>query len=169
MRAYLCGAIDHAGQGGVEWRDKITPLLEKMGVIVLNPLNKPIPGHLEDQQSRNVRRENQLKGDFDSVIAESETRLVDLRMVDISDFIVCYLDMEQRPFGTIEEIVTANREKKAILVWTAQGKKSTSPWLFWMLKSTETIFDTFQEMVDYLEGINNGTVEPGKRWVFFRL
>ena len=41
-RAYLAGPIDHADDDGVVWRQKITPLLESLGVMVLDPTDKPV-------------------------------------------------------------------------------------------------------------------------------
>ena len=38
QRVYLAGAMDRVQDRGAGWRDKITPFLEDMGVIVFNPL-----------------------------------------------------------------------------------------------------------------------------------
>ena len=32
---------------------------------------------------------------------------MDLRMVDVSDFVIVYLDMDARPFGTIHELINS--------------------------------------------------------------
>lgn len=52
MRTYLCGAMDRVPDGGVGWRDSITPFLEDKGIVVLNPCDKPIEVGIEDSQTR---------------------------------------------------------------------------------------------------------------------
>ena len=52
MRTYLAGAMDRVPDGGAGWRDKITPLLERMGVVVLNPCDKPSEIGKEDEGTR---------------------------------------------------------------------------------------------------------------------
>ena len=52
MRTYLAGAMDRVPDGGAGWRDKITPLLKKMGVVVLNPCDKPSEIGKEDEGTR---------------------------------------------------------------------------------------------------------------------
>lgn len=42
-------------------------------------------------------------------------RSVDLRLVDISDFMIVNLDLETHPCGTLEEIFWANRQKSRYL------------------------------------------------------
>ena len=37
MTAYLCGAMDRVEDGGVKWRNYITPKLQELGVGVLDP------------------------------------------------------------------------------------------------------------------------------------
>ena len=59
MRTYLAGAMDRVPDGGTGWRDKITPLLERMGVIVLNPCDKPSEVGKEDKDTReNIEKLN---------------------------------------------------------------------------------------------------------------
>ena len=41
-KTYLVGAMDRVLDGGVEWREKLTPRLHNLGVIVYNPCDKPI-------------------------------------------------------------------------------------------------------------------------------
>ena len=43
-------------------------------------------------------------------------RSVDLRLVDISDFLIVSLDLNTHPCGTYEEIFLANRQKKPIII-----------------------------------------------------
>jgi hypothetical protein len=52
MRTYLAGAMDRVADGGVGWRNRISPILKSMGVTVLNPCDKPVEVGLEDESTR---------------------------------------------------------------------------------------------------------------------
>ena len=41
QRVYLAGAMDRVVDRGTGWRDDITPFLEKLDIIVFNPISKP--------------------------------------------------------------------------------------------------------------------------------
>ena len=69
--------------------------------------------------------------------------------------------------GSYEEIATANRQKKPILVWCEQGKMEAPNWLFFMLPH-EHIFSSLDQMVNYLNQVNETkNTENLKRWFFF--
>jgi hypothetical protein len=74
--------------------------------------------------------------------------------------------MDAKPFGTIEEITLANRQKKPIIVFVEGGKKNTPDWLVWMIRHA-TIFDSMGDAMVYLRGIDSGELVPGKRWLLF--
>lgn len=163
---YECGPIDFAKDDGYGWRNQITPVLQSMGIKVLNPLDKPIIGHLEDPLTREQRRERQLAGDFEYIFNQRDVRAIDLRMVDHCDFLLVYFDPNDRPFGTIEELTWANRLKRPIIVVTPGGPYTCSPWLIWAI-GWKTIFSNFEDAITYIKGIDDGTIEGGKRWIFF--
>jgi nucleoside 2-deoxyribosyltransferase len=105
-----------------------------------------------------------------------EIRNVDLRMVDISDFIIANIDLDVHACGTYEEITTANRQKKPIIVRMKQGKSETPDWLLGMLGSShDMIFNTWEQITDYLKSINGCSESSVQnlnhhgRWVFFDL
>ena len=98
MRTYLVGAMDRVEDGGVEWRGRLEPELNKLGVVVFNPCNKAIPVAIEDKASRSRRQKYKSAGSYNLAVNEmKEIRNVDLRMVDISDFIIVNLIM--RSYG----------------------------------------------------------------------
>jgi len=164
-RVYLVGAMDRAPDGGKGWREEITPPLQEMGIHVLSPCKKPIDIGLESEDGRKKRKEHKRKGEWDELAKYKTIRSVDLRMVDISDFIIVALNMEEHPFGTIEEIVTANRQKKVILVWAVNGKAEAPDWLFWMIPH-KFIFDKLEDLLKYVKDVDSGNRED-KRWVIF--
>jgi hypothetical protein len=169
MRTYLVGAMDRVPDCGIEWRQRIGGLLRKMGVTVIDPCNKPIDGVIENEDTRNIIDSYKETGQFDKIKPEfGIIRNADLRCVDISDFIIAYIDIDIHACGTYEEIVTANRQKKPVLVWCKQGKRHAPNWLFFMLPH-EHIFNSLSEILGYLDEINNEQdVSKLKRWFFFK-
>jgi len=95
MKTYLVGAMDRLPDAGAGWRSDITPFLEGRGVSVLNPCKKPIDVGVEDDHARNLVSMYKKTGQFDKIRKEfGVIRTVDLRCVDISDFIIANIDVD---------------------------------------------------------------------------
>jgi len=170
-RTYLIGAMDRVKDGGTTWRNMITPVLHKLGVIVFDPCKKPTFGKgIEDDKIRAEINDLKRAGKYDEVDQlVRPTRVIDLRMVDISDFIVCNIDMSVHACGTYEELFLANREKKPIIVHCEQGKSACSNWLFGTIPH-EHIFGNWSDLVLYLNDIAYGIdTRLFNRWTFFDL
>lgn len=160
--------MDRVADGGVTWRREITPLLNAMGVVVLDPCNKPFEGAVEDDQGRSRRRELKKAGKYGATAKIiKEIRTMDLRMVDISDFLVVCIDVSVHACGTYEEITTANRQKKPVLIWCVQGKSDAPDWLFGMLPH-QHIFGTMGALMEYLRRVDGAAESPRtyRRWYF---
>lgn len=170
QRVYLAGAMDRVKDRGAGWRAKITPFLENMGVIVFNPLNKPGTMGLEDDEAYKTKKEFKEKKDYDSLSNLMKTiRSIDLRLVDISDFIIVNLDLNTHPCGTLEEIFLANRSKKPIIVHIEQGKQNAPDWLFGTMPH-KMFFSNWDEVESYLNHINlDENINDENRWRFFNL
>lgn len=168
QRVYLAGAMDRVADRGAGWRDKITPFLLEMGIVVFNPLNKPTDTGLEDQDSHVIKNKLKSQRRFDELSSMMKTiRSVDLRMVDISDFLIVNLNIDIHPCGTYEEIFTANRQKKPIVIHIEQGKDHTPDWLFGTIPH-QMIFSDWEEIYGYLNHINSSeNIDHYKRWYFF--
>jgi nucleoside 2-deoxyribosyltransferase len=168
QRVYLAGAMDRVEDRGAGWRDLITPFLQEMGVVVFNPLNKPTHTGLEDQDSHIIKTKLKFQKRYDELSSMMKIiRSVDLRLVDISDFLVVNLNLDIHPCGTYEEIFTANRQKKPILIHVEQGKEHAPDWLFGTIPH-QMIFSNWQELQSYLIHINSSeNIDHHKRWYFF--
>ena len=169
--AYLCGPIDRCPDDGRGWRDDITPKLKKMGVVVLNPLDKPSVGvALEDKENREARKKAKGEEGFDEVASlMKEIRNIDLRMVDLSSFLIVYLDLNVYPTGIMEELFLANHQKKPVLIMCKQGKSKVPDWLFGAIPH-ETFFSSWESLLNYLRGVDKGEViDHTDRWRFFDL
>jgi len=167
QRVYLAGAMDRVPDRGYGWRDSITPFLDSLGIVVFNPLKKPTSVGSEDAETQKYKRQLKSEKKYDDLSAVMKTiRSVDLRLVDISDFLIVNLDLDVHPCGTYEEIFWANRQKKPILIHMVQGKQSAPDWLFGTIPH-DMIFSTWDEIKIYLNNINTeSNINTHKRWYF---
>lgn len=170
QRCYLAGAMDRVPDRGKTWRQYITPFLQSIGVTVLDPLRKPTNLGLENDDTVHYKLKLKKEKNYDELSKlMKEIRAVDLRMVDISDFLVVNLNIETHPCGTLEEIFWANRQKKPILIHIEQGKENTPDWLFGTIPH-EFMFSSWTELEQYLLYINSSGASMNlNRWCFFEI
>ena len=168
QRVYLAGAIDRVVDRGVGWRDNISPFLNTLGIHINNPLKKSGQLGIENENTYLERQQLKIHKNFD-ILSDwmKEIRRVDLRLVDISDFLIVNLDLDTHPCGTYEEIFWANRQKKPIIIHLEQGKQFAPDWLFGTIPH-QMIFSNWDEIKSYLNHINvSENIETHKRWYFF--
>ena len=165
QRVYLAGAMDRVHDRGSGWRDKITPFFESLGIVVFNPIKKPLNIGIEDEDTHITKKILKENHDYDELSNLMKTiRAVDLRLVDISDFLVVNLDLDIHPCGTYEEIFWANRQKKPILVHIEQGKQCAPDWLFGTIPH-QMIFSSWEYLQTYITDINNSkNINTYNRW-----
>jgi nucleoside 2-deoxyribosyltransferase len=170
QRVYLAGAMDRVPDRGATWRDNITPFLTNMGVVVFNPITKPTTIGMEDSESHATKTKLKSMERYDELSEMMKTiRRVDLRLVDISDFLIVNLNINTHPCGTLEEIFWANRQKKPIIIHVEQGKKHTPDWLFGTIPH-QMIFSSWEEIKEYLVHIDSAeNFDHYKRWYFFNI
>tara|TARA_R100000406_G_C3100092_1_gene121724 strand:+ start:270 stop:902 length:633 start_codon:yes stop_codon:yes gene_type:complete len=169
-RCYLAGPIDNADDDGVAWRVKFTEILKRFGVIALDPTNKPTSqckyneiGDEKDLIEKLVALE---RWDELREMAK-EIVLVDLRMVEVSDFLVAYVNTDISMCGTWDEIFESLRQRKPTYVVVEGGKAKMPMWLRGKLNHN-FCFASFEELEAYLDALHKGVVEPDyTRWVFF--
>ncbi len=168
QRVYLAGAMDRVADRGKGWRETITPFLQEMGLKVFNPLIKPCETGVEDDQTAELKKQLKLEKKYDDLSKMMKIiRGVDLRLVDISDFLIVNLDLDIHPCGTYEEIFLANREKKPIIIHMVQGKENAPDWLFGTIPH-DMIFNTWDEIKIYLRYISaSNSINSHNRWYFF--
>lgn len=165
---YLVGAMDRTTDNGEGWRNNITPFLEDLGIIVLNPCNKPIDIGLENIETRQYRQSLKDTKNWQKLSEEMKLlRIVDLRMTDRSDMIIVNLDTSIHACGTYEEIFWANRMKKPILIHCEQGIQGLPDWLFGVLPY-QFFFDSWKDLKTYILDVHTKEkVKHYKRWIFF--
>jgi hypothetical protein len=160
--------MDRTRDNGEGWRKMLRKELGDLGIHWLDPTRKPIDIGREDDASRARRRVAKASGDFLAVGKEMyAVRRVDLRMVDICDWMPVNIDIEIHATGTYEELFLANREKKPILVHVEQGKRKCPDWLFGTIPEHH-IFGNWKDLVSYVRHIaHDEIIRPEKRWYFF--
>lgn len=169
--AYLSGSMDHPNaKGGIEWRERITPILQSMGIGVFNPCNKPIlyTKYPENDEMRTMVKDHKENGRWNEVRAYYKQIVSeDLRGIDKCDFLLTYLDIYQHPAGTWNEIYLAAEQRKPILIVCPHGKKEVPNWLFGRIQP-ELFFSSFEEALEYLKRMDEGLENHlDGRWVFF--
>jgi hypothetical protein len=164
-RAYLSGAMDYAPDHGIGWRRKFIELTKHLEIGIIDPTNKPIPCTSELGPERQTMEILRSQGRWDELRSfVKRFRREDLRFCDIADFLVVGIDPTIHTVGTYDEVFTAERQKKPLLCIIEGGKKRLPYWDFAVFRTNE-IFESVEECVGYLDGIDNGTIPLDDRWV----
>ena len=140
-RVYLSGPMDfvHCRKTEKEmgWRARISHFLKDLGITVFDPWAKPQVLGMYDygregertaqirekwsyEQSEQARINRKQCADF-----FRETMHIDLRMVDISDFLIAYCPTNIYSVGTPHEIIVACEQHKPVLFVTSPVVYST--------------------------------------------
>jgi hypothetical protein len=109
------------------------------------------------------------QGKYDLVAEHmKQIRSEDLRTVDLSDFLIVYLNPKVPTVGSIEELTTAVREKKVIFMVIEGGKKNTPLWVLGMMPH-KFIYDNFDDALNVLNKIDSGEITiDNERWKLLR-
>lgn len=167
-RIYLAGAMEKDATNGVEWRQTLMRELADLEIYWLDPTQKPTDIGRETLETKQELIEARLAGDYDAVHKLMRIiRCVDLRMCDISDCIIINLDPDIPTYGSMEEVVQSNRQKKPIILRVEGGKERTPLWLLAMIPH-QLIFSTWEEVHHYLRHIaHDSVIDCLDRWYFF--
>lgn len=130
-RAYLSGPMDfvacRASEKQTGWRVRVREFLHSLDVVVFDPWEKPEVLGMYDY-GREGEKTTQVRYDwtFDSSPkgreARSrccevfrETQHLDLRMVDVSDFVIAFCPTNIYSVGTPHEVIVAREQHKPVL------------------------------------------------------
>jgi len=170
FRFYGCGPIDRVSNNDASnWRIDMGIWLKKRGAIFIDPLNKPCSIGLESDDARQRRVILKKEKNFSELAnIMRKIRNVDLRFCDISDAIICYLPLGASVFGTVEELITSNRQKKPLLLVCNEGIENIPDWAF-SLGDINTMFGSFDDLKSYLTLVDESPSIEGlcsSRWLF---
>lgn len=169
MYCYLAGPMDNAKDGGEGWRKAITPFLQKKGIFVLNPADKPLQNIPSEYAGRYDIQEMKQEGRYSEIRPKygESIRGIDLRMCDLAGMLVVYLNSEISTCGTFEEVFSSNQSKKPIIIVCEQKKVNIQNWMFLALPH-EMMFDSWNDAKNYITHIDEDEeVDTLKRWRFF--
>jgi len=130
-RVYLSGPMDFVASRIYEkhcgWRNRVRDFLSACGVTVFNPWHKPsVKGRNayaeEDAMAAEIRRCWTFAPDAEGARSRARCAVnfgehvhIDLRMVDISDFVIAYCPTNIYSVGTPHEIIVATQQHKPVL------------------------------------------------------
>jgi len=130
-RVYLSGPMDFVASRVDEkkfgWRVRVGEFLSSFGATVFDPWNKPKVRGLHEYGKEDVatillREKWTFEATKEGVQARAEcahtfweTMHIDLRMVDISDFVIAYCPTNIYSVGTPHEIITARQQHKPVI------------------------------------------------------
>jgi hypothetical protein len=109
------------------WRNRVGQFLRGMGVTVFDPWEKPeVHGMYEYGKEGEATTDSRAAWTFAPGEAGAKKRAdvaesfwpalhIDLRMVDTSDFVVCYCPTNVYSVGTPHEIILARQQRKPVL------------------------------------------------------
>ena len=178
-KAYLVGPMDRCvdKKQSKQWRIDLSEwLIEKIGVIPLDPYNKPLHS-IHTREFENEEHVELRKNAIQNLRRQSAKDLmkpivsIDLRMVDHSDFLIAYLDIDSSICGTFDEMFTATDQNKPVIVMCPQGVSKIYDWLWGRLRP-ELFFDNWDSVKTYLWHIAcdaNASIDCLDRWKFFDL
>lgn len=160
-RCTVIGAMQH-GTDGRSIRSEMSERLGKHGIIVFDHYNKPFAEAVpEDEDRRDYMKMLLENGEYDKLSDLRSIRTFDLKLIDVSDFIVFVFDPKVPTCGSWEEFFLANRAKRPIFFINAGGKKSTPFWVFWTIphkyiyESTNTFYQTIDDICAGTHPIDN--------------
>lgn len=164
---YLIGAIDDAKDYGVNWRKDFSKFLNKIKVGVFDPTAKPSGFVNETKDSVEFLNKLKEEGDYGTLSKVMKKIVsIDLHYLDLSNFVVAYLDLDVRLTGSITEITYAALEKKPIIIICPQGKAKLPNWLYGMCDH-RLFFDDIESSKQYINKVNNNKIFiSAERWRF---
>ncbi len=131
-RVYLSGPMDFVASRADEkksgWRMRVGEFLRSYGATVFDPWTKPEVRGLQEYGREDVATtELREKWTFDPSVEGASTRAqcadtfretmhIDLRMVDVSDFVIAYCPTSVYSVGTPHEIAVARQQHKPVLL-----------------------------------------------------
>lgn len=162
----VIGAMQFNGLNGKIIRDEITEQFKKYGIIVYNHYSQPFI-HTDAEESlvkQNKINEWMESEQYDKVTELRNIRTFDLKLIDISDFIIFVYSSESKTCGSYEEFFEANRSKKPIFFVNLSHKKTTPAWILWTIPH-RYIYSSMEELYKTIEEINNGSKSiDSERW-----
>jgi len=170
IKIYLIGAIESKEDQGAAWRNEIKEKLKEVNISWFDPLHKTFVKDVDESGVAQISfKELRSNGQFDELAAKmKEIRSYDLSMVDRSDAVIFYYDVNSPTAGSWEEFFHANSLKRVIFFVCKQGVKSVPLWVFGTIPH-KYFYNNIDEVVKTIKSIDNGTKKlDSQRWRLLR-
>ena len=161
---YLGGNLEYTADAE-GWRDSLTKKLNNLGIKCLDPTKQTLINQAaETEEDRKQLKEWRAAGEFEKIhdFMISVIRR-DLRLIDYSSFVIFQLEPDKPTFGTVHELSISSVQRKPILI-IIRDRKTMPLWLMGLI-NMDFVFESQDELIDYLIKIDNGEVElDSKYW-----
>lgn len=150
---YLVGPMQDAKDGGVKWRERITPDLEKLDVTVIDPTITEAEEYGSIEEAQKTLRGHIAIGDWEKFDAKLDDIIKrDMEAVYASTFIVAHYDPDTKMGGTLCEIWEAAWHRKIpVYVVCHNPMKDWNMWMLRTVRTTGEVFPSWAQLVDFLK------------------
>lgn len=156
-KVYLVGGIENFGIEARTWREYTSSKLHQIGVKCFDPFKKPFLNSVEeDEKTRDILLKLMSDGNYKHVREHMRrVRAFDLRLVDLSDFVIACISPTKASWGSADEIFTALRLRKPTFIVVEGGVSKTPLWIVGSIP-TEYLFNNLDECLNRIIDINSG-------------
>jgi len=149
--SYLIGPIDKVKnrKDAVLWREDIQKFLNQNDIGCFNPCDKPCSHAQETAETLNQIHELKLQYRFDEVRSTMQPIVqIDLRMLDLSSFVIAHIDPQVFSCGSFSEITYACLEHKPVLLH-CEDSAGIPNWLFGIC-DPKLFFEDWDDLKEYI-------------------
>lgn len=168
---YLAGFIDDNPIEARGWRKDMQLFLNNLGIGVFDPCDKAILNVKVSEDEEFVKNTNVLKqeGQYDLASKRmQEIVRLDLKMVDLSSFLILNIDRNYHMCGSYSEFTYACMQRKPVFIYCKQGIDKISNWI-WGLGDHEYFYDDWDKLKQHIERIalGNNPDDLNSKWRWF--
>lgn len=156
---YLSGPIEHDSIKN-NWRTKpIEIITTKFEIDLYDPFADP------KQKWAPLLIKARIEKDYDEMVRICSMFVrKDLAKVDRADFLIAYLPKGVPTFGTTHEIISANNQKKPVILVCPEGWEHIPAWFFGFKKVVK--LGGWDHLYEYLQEVDDGKHKDNDRWAF---
>ena len=160
----VIGPMQHSTDGR-EVRSSIAWDLAELGITMYDHYNKPFIDSVKEDEEVHAKIKTWLKEEnYDAISERRKIRTFDLKLIDISDFIIFHFTPDVLTCGSWEEFFWANRLKKPIFFINSKGKNTTPIWVFWTIPH-KYIYSSVEDCIQRIKDIDSGAHPiDSERW-----